>query len=130
MLRLLHEIKILVIAADVDFHLRMESYLEDCGIIALAATDVVQAGALAVQEHPNLIVFDVNLPGGEGFVGIDRLRANLLNSNIPVIVVATQITPQLEATARSHGAETCLQKPVQKDILIDSLRRILARPPT
>lgn len=130
MLQSMREIKILVIADDEDFHLLIKSYLEDCGIFSLAATDVVQASGTAVREQPNLILLDIDLPEGGGLLFLDRLRANPRTPKIPVIVVATQITPGLESKARAQSVEACLQKPIKKEVLIDSLRQVLGRPPT
>lgn len=64
MLQPARAIKILVINDSVDFHLLIESYLEDYGIFCLVETDVVQGTATAIREQPDLILFDSDLPGG------------------------------------------------------------------
>ncbi len=130
MLQPARAIKILVINDSVDFHLLIESYLEDFGIFCLAETDVVQGTATAMREQPDLILFDMDLPGGGGLLFLDRLRATLPISNIPVIVVTAQTDPGIQATARAQSAVAVLDKPIKKEDLIDALRQVLGAPPT
>ncbi len=129
MLQPARAIKILVINDSVDFHLLIESYLEDYGIFCLAETDVVQGTVTAIREQPDLILFDIDLPGGGGLLFLDRLRATLPISNIPVIVVTAQIAPGIQATARAQSAVAVLDKPIKKEELIDVVRQVLGTPP-
>ena len=129
MLQPARAIKILVINDSVDFHLLIESYLEDFGIFCLAETDVVQGTATAMREQPDLILFDMDLPGGGGLLFLDRLRATLPISNIPVIVVTAQTDPGIQATARAQSAVAVLDKPIKKEDLIDVIRQVLGTPP-
>ena len=130
MLQPARAIKILVINDSVDFHLLIESYLEDYGIFCLVETDVVQGTATAIRQQPDLILFDMDLPGGGGLLFLDRLRSNLSISNIPVIVVTAQTAPAIQATARAQSAVAVLDKPIKKEDLIDALRQVLGAPPT
>ena len=129
MLQPARAIKSLVINDSVDFHLLIESYLEDYGIFCLSETDVVQGTATAMREQPDLILFDMDLPGGGGLLFLDRLRSNLSISNIPVIVVTAQTAPAIQATARAHSAVAVLDKPIKKEDLIDVIRQVLGTPP-
>ena len=129
MLQPARAIKILVINDSVDFHLLIESYLEDYGIFCLAETDVVQGTATAIREQPDLILFDIDLPGGGGLLFLDRLRSTLPVSNIPVIVVTAQTDPGIQATARAQSAVAVLDKPIKKEDLIDVIRQVLGTPP-
>lgn len=129
MLQPARAIKILVINDSVDFHLLIESYLEDYGIFCLSETDVVQGTATAIREQPDLILFDSDLPGGGGLLFLDRLRSTLPVSNIPVIVVTAQTAPAIQATARAHSAVAVLDKPIKKEDLIDVIRQVLGTPP-
>ena len=99
------------------------------GISCLAETDVVQGIATAIREQPDLILFDIDLPGGGGLLFLDRLRATLPISNIPVIVVTAQTDPGIQATARAQSAVAVLDKPIKKEELIDVVRQVLGTPP-
>ena len=41
----------------------------------------------------------------------------------------TRATSGFEPEARSEGAKAFLYKPIEKEVLIDTLRRVLATPP-
>ena len=43
--------------------------------------------AMAQKEHPDLIILDIGLPAGDGFVVLQRLQQVVALSCIPVIVL-------------------------------------------
>ena len=126
----MHPIKLLVIDDSMDFHLLIKTHLKDHAVSCLAATDVVHATSTAVREQPNLILLDIGLPGGGGLLLLDRLKANLRTTKIPIIVVTAQTTAGLESKARAQGAASFLPKPIGKDVLMEAIQRVLATPPT
>ncbi|MGC3972811.1 MAG: response regulator [Nitrospira sp.] len=130
MLKTQAPLKLLLIDDSLDFQLLVTTYLKDCGITCLFATDAVQATSTAVREQPDLILLDIGLPGGGGLLLLERLRANLRTAKIPVVVITAQTTPGLESQVRSQGAEEFLHKPLEKEVLIDTLRRVLIPPST
>ena len=75
------------------------------------ATDGFSAIAMAQKEQPDLIILDLGLPAGDGFVVLERLQQNATLSCIPVIVLTAR-DPQYNRD-RSLKAGTCafLQKP-------------------
>jgi DNA-binding response OmpR family regulator len=68
---------------------------------------------------------DLGLPGGDGFVVLERLKSNRLVSAIPVIVVTAQDPAVPEQKARECGAVAFLQKPVKADELIATIQGVL-----
>ncbi|HEV7220942.1 MAG TPA: response regulator [Terriglobales bacterium] len=54
------------------------------------ATDGVSAMAMAQKEKPDLIILDIGLPAGDGYVVLDRLQENASLSCIPVIVLTAR----------------------------------------
>lgn len=122
-------IKLLVVDDSIDFQLLIRAFLEEQGIICLAATDVIHATSIAVREQPNVILLDIGLPGGGGLLLLERLRANLRTSKTAIIVITAQTTHGLESKVRSQGAEAFLHKPVEKEVLIETIRKVLITPP-
>ena len=51
------------------------------------AEDAISATAAVVAERPDLVLLDLGLPAGDGFVVMERLQKNDRLSNIPVIVL-------------------------------------------
>ncbi|MBX3122576.1 MAG: response regulator [Nitrospira sp.] len=73
-------------------------------------------------------LLDIDLPGEGGLLILDRLKTNYGRSKMSVFVMTTETSPGLESKARPQGISTFFQKPIQKEALIDALRRLLAKP--
>ena len=89
------------------------------------AADGIQALSEARKHQPHVILLDLGLPGGDGFVVFERLKSNRLLSAIPVIVVTVQDPAVAEQKAREYGAVAFLQKPVKADKLIATIQGVL-----
>lgn len=118
--------KILIIDDDVDSWRLLSTILQTHNFFPVWAADGMQAMAAARFHHPQAILLDIGLPGGDGFVVLERLKSNLLLSDIPVIVVTVRDRQEVEEKARRLGAAAYLSKPIQVDALMESLQSVLA----
>src|SRR6202161_4664940 len=57
----------------------------------LFAQDAISATAALVTERPDLVVLDLGLPGGDGFVVMERLQRNDRLGNIPGYVLKGRV---------------------------------------
>ncbi len=64
------------------------------------AADGIQAVIEARKHRPHVILLDLGLPGGGGFVVLERLKSNRLLSAIPVVVVTVRDPAVAEQKAR------------------------------
>src|SRR6202451_7164 len=78
----------------------------------LFAEDAISATAALVTERPDLVILDLGLPGGDGFVVMERLHKNDRLANIPVVVVSARDIRGNQERALREGAKAFLQKPV------------------
>jgi DNA-binding response OmpR family regulator len=117
--------KILIIDDDVDSWLLLSTILESHNFHPMWAADGVQAIATARLHLPQAILLDLGMPGGDGLLVLERLKSNRLLSHIPVIMVTVRDRQDAEEQARRLGAVAYLQKPIQADALIASLRTVL-----
>ena len=92
------------------------------------AVDAMQTFMVALRSAPDLILLDINMPGGTGIEVLKRLRGSSKTQQIPVIVVSGEEKFTIETTARELGAVDFLHKPVNQQQLIDSVSRVLAIP--
>ena len=88
--------KILIVDDSPDFQLLVKAFLSEESYLVLSAGDTLQATGSALREKPSLIVVDIGLPGGDGWMLLNRLKANALTKHIPVIVVTGQAKIGLE----------------------------------
>jgi DNA-binding response OmpR family regulator len=78
------------------------------------AVDALQAWMVALRSAPQLILLDINMPGGTGIEVLKRLRMSTKTQHIPVIVVSSEGSAATELMARSLGAVDFLHKPVEQ----------------
>lgn len=117
--------RLLIIDDSPDFQLLIKTFLQDSNFTYLSATDSLQATGIALREKPRVILLDIGLPGGDGLLLLERLRANAQTHGIPIIIATGQTTPGLEAKVRAKGAKAYLKKPVHKQIFLETLQRVL-----
>jgi DNA-binding response OmpR family regulator len=103
--------KVLVIEDDRDVRLGYHVLLKANGYDTFFAEDGFSAVGEARKREPDLIILDLGLPAGDGFVVLDRLRANTYLSVIPVIVVSGRDIHASKERALQAGATAFLQKP-------------------
>lgn len=120
--------KILIVDDSQDFQLFVKAFLPEESYLVLSAGDTLQATGSAIREKPSLIVVDIGLPGGDGWMLLDRLKANALTKHIPVVVVTGQTKIGLEEKSKSKGAAGFLSKPVEKDTFVNTINALLTAP--
>jgi len=120
--------KILIVDDDPDVRKGMYVRLKANHYDTFFAADALSAISEARKNQPDLIILDLGLPAGDGFVVLERLRANTYFSVIPVIVVTARDANTNRARALKAGAKAFLQKPVDNAELLSAIRRALAEP--
>jgi CheY-like chemotaxis protein len=117
--------KILVVEDDPDIRKLLNVRFGHEGYDTAFAWDAVTALTVARKEGPDLIVLDIGLPGGDGWLVMERLQALPALSMIPIVVVtALPAVPNAER-ARAAGAHAFIEKPVDMDTLLAALRDAL-----
>lgn len=117
--------KILIVDDDPDLRRGLNLRLRANQFETAYAADGFSAIATAHRERPDLIILDIGLPAGDGFVVLSRLQASTHLSSIPVVVLSAR-DPQFnrERTLKA-GACAFLQKPADNNELMDAIRRAL-----
>lgn len=113
--------KLLLIEDDKDTVRAMAVRLKAQGYDLVVASDAISAISTARKEKPDLIILDLGLPGGDGFVVMDRLRSNCELMTIPIIVVSARDPKYNEPLAMQAGAHAFFQKPFETNELLNSI---------
>src|SRR3989475_12598111 len=79
--------KVLVIEDDPVARADLEARLEANGYIVALAADAASALTVVNRERPDLILLDLGLPAGGGFLVLERLRKIAPLPAIPVLVL-------------------------------------------
>jgi DNA-binding response OmpR family regulator len=120
--------KILIVDDDPDvlqgMHVRLKANHYD----TFFAGDALSSITEAKKHEPDLIILDLGLPAGDGFVVIERLKSNPYLAVIPVIVVSARDVLANKERALKAGAKAFLQKPVDNAELLKVIRQALGEP--
>jgi DNA-binding response OmpR family regulator len=95
------------------------------GYEVLFAEDAISATAALLAERPDLVILDLGLPAGGGFVVLERLHKNDRVANIPVIVLTGRELDGNRDRALQAGAAAFFQKPVDDATLLFAIRKAL-----
>ena len=114
--------KILVVDDDPDLVRALRLRLRASNYEVATASDGYTAIAQAQKERPALIILDLGLPVGDGFVVLDRLQNNDTLSSVPVIVLSARDPQSNQERALKAGAAAFLQKPADNDELMNTIR--------
>ena len=110
--------KILVVEDDADVRLGYQVLLKANHYDTCFAADSLSAISEARKHQPDLIILDLGLPAGDGFVVMDRLRTNLQLALIPVLVVSARDERTNRQRAIDAGARGFVSKPWNDDDLL------------
>jgi DNA-binding response OmpR family regulator len=117
--------KILIIDDDSDIRRALHVRLKAAGYETAFATDGLTAMNAALKEAPDLVLLDIGLPAGDGFVVMERFRKNTRLSCIPIIVLTAREVRANKDRAMAAGATAFFQKPPDNASLMAAIEQAL-----
>ncbi len=100
--------------------------------VSLGANVVVARNAFEGLEaiknnHPNLVLSDIKMPGMDGFELLREIRALGPNAggSVPVIAMTAYVTHADRARILNAGFQGCLPKPFTPDKLVETILTVL-----
>jgi two-component system KDP operon response regulator KdpE len=120
--------KILVVEDDADVRLGYQVLLKANHYDTFFAADSTAAISEARKHQPDLIILDLGLPAGDGFIVLERFRGNMNLAVIPVIVVSARDLHGNKERALKAGAKAFVQKPWNDSELLSLISEQLGQP--
>ena len=117
--------KILIVDDDQDLVLGLSLRLKASGYHVTSASDGASAVEMARKEGPELVILDLGLPAGDGFVVLQRIKEIAGLKMTPVIVLSGRDPTGNEDRVRDAGATAFLQKPPDNRELLATIRHAL-----
>ena len=96
------------------------------GFSVLETENAADGLKAATFNAPDLIILDIGLPAGDGFVVLERLQQSASLSNIPVIVLTARDPQSTRDKIMKAGATAFFQKPADNGELLGAIRAVLA----
>src|SRR5437660_3721081 len=114
--------KILVIEDDPVARADLEARLAANGYLVAQAADAASALTVVNRELPDLILLDLGLPAGDGYLVLDRLRKIKALASIPVLVLTGRSDAETRKRVEAMGLAPVLAKPVDTEVLLTAIR--------
>lgn len=113
---------ILIVDDDPNMRELLRLHLSSAGYDVRTACDGIEAGYSVLQNPPDLIITDINMPHMDGLAFIDALKSDKGVPPMPVIFLSSS-----ERNERSHqpGVVDYIVKPVRADKLLATVARHL-----
>jgi len=117
----MEKFKVLLVDDEEDFVKSLSERLEMRDLESNVALNGKQALASMKADEPGVMVLDLKMPGMDGMEVLRRVREAY--PNVQVIILTGHGTDKDEEEAKRLGAFAYLQKPVEMDRLVDTLRK-------
>ena len=103
----------------------LSSQLRSKGCDVVVAHDALQLLSAAMRSAPDVIVLDIQMPGGTGREALRKLKQSTKTAHIPVLVLTGLPDADLPDAVTSLGAAAFVLKPIEADSLYERLQSLL-----
>lgn len=102
----------------------MLSMISDVEVVAIAS-DGVQAVQMANEQHPDIVVLDINMPGMNGLAAFKEIRK--VNPDTGCIIISAEKDSEILRLAMSLGIRDYLFKPFTVDQMEQAIGKVAMR---
>ena len=96
-----------------------------------AGYEVVEAvdgkdGLAKLKASPGikLVVSDVNMPNMDGLTMAEKIRGELANSAVNIIMLTTESSPAMKERGKAAGVKGWIVKPFKGDAVLETFRKL------
>ena len=113
--------RVLLVEDDPNISLAFGVRLKAMGYTVYTAKDAVGAVSAVRSHNPDVVLLDISLPAGDGFMVAERIK-NLVNAAAtPIIFITASNKPGLRERAATLGAVGFLNKPFDATHLANAI---------
>jgi two-component system cell cycle response regulator DivK len=117
---------VILIVEDNERNLKLvRDVLQVKGYQTLEAVTGEDGVKLAIEQKPDLVLMDIQLPGMNGIEALGQLRANPITQKIPVIAVTASVMQQDRKMITEAGFDAYVGKPINLKEFLDAVRKAL-----
>ena len=101
--------------------------LQAKGYRTLEAVSGEEGVKLALEQKPDLVLMDIQLPGINGIEAFRQIRGNTGTQAIPVVALTASVTPTDRSAITAAGFDAFLGKPINLKEFIDTVKRLVEK---
>jgi len=119
----LSNLTIVVVEDHDDARTYLGLFLDRLGANVVVARNAFEGLEAIKNNHPNLVVSDITMPGMDGFGLLREIRAlgPDAGGSVPVIAMSALVTHADRARILNAGFQACLPKPFTPDKLLETI---------
>ncbi len=106
----------------------LTDFLELRGHEVIVADDGAEAVRLALQQRPDVILMDVQMPQMDGLEATRRIRATADGAHVPIIAVTALAMDGDRDRCLAAGCDDHVSKPIDLPALADLAERLAGLP--
>ena len=114
----------LIIEDNPDNMVLITRLLEKSGYRTLQAVTGMEGFEMALQERPDFIILDIQLPDIEGTEVLRKIRSSEIGDSIPVIAMTSYAMSGDREKLLSAGCDGYIEKPIDPERVISQIRRL------
>jgi len=108
----------------------LETKLKPSGHGIISADNGLKGIKLALAEQPDIILLDVMMPDMDGYEVTERLKANPVTRNIPIVLITALEGADDKLRGMEAGADDFLSKPINTGELLARMETVFRRKKT
>ncbi len=103
----------------------VSEFLKKNGLSVAVAVDG-RDGLSKLQADPGikLIVSDVNMPNMDGLTMAEKIRGDLRNASVNIVMLTTENSPVMKERGKAAGVKGWIVKPFKGDAVLASFRKL------
>ncbi len=119
------KVKVLYIEDNFDNMILVKRVLEIEGYEVIGAETGQEGLARAVENQPDIVITDINLPDIDGYEITDTLKRNGKTAHIPVIAMTANVMKKDRENVFEAGCDGYISKPIDVDDLPGQIENFL-----
>jgi two-component system chemotaxis response regulator CheY len=118
--------KILVVDDSSTVRDEVAGFFRKNGIDTITAVDG-RDGLAKLRADPGvkLVISDINMPDMDGLTMVEKIRGELRNASLPVVMLTTENNPQMKERGRAAGVKGWIVKPFRGESVLEAFRKIV-----
>jgi two-component system chemotaxis response regulator CheY len=119
--------KILVVDDSSTVRDEVAGFLKGAGLDVATAVDG-KDGLAKMKADPGikLVISDVNMPNMDGLTMVEKIRGELGNKTVNVIMLTTESSPAMKERGKAAGIKGWIVKPFKGDAVLETFKKLAA----
>ena len=123
----LHKLRVLVVDDSEDTADMLKALLTESGALVMATTSGIDALRIGAESEFDVVLSDISMPGMDGFEFLRNFKLSARNADVPVLALTGLGRSEDIKRARTEGFYAHLTKPLDIDLLLETLKNIPRR---